>query len=380
LIDPSNYQNREQTYVKHLFLDSYLDRVAHVTLAKPSGWNEFTYIDGFSGPWKTQSEDFNDTSVHIALSKLRQVRQNLVDARRNVHFRAIFVERDKAAYEKLKAVTSQFRDIEVITHCGDFHEVAADCAHEASNSFSLAFIDPTSYAIDLGRMSPLFRLRGEVIINFMYAFLRRFMDNPDYESSLRKTFASETWRADIESAHETMPIEEAVVDVFTDAVRRTGNHRHVTSTRIIWPSADRTYFYLVYATNHWRGLAEFRTVEGKMAPIQELVRSEQRASARSEKFQMDDLFSPTLESPESTDLRRRRTRFEEVAEERLDRLLAKGTPILGKQVFEALLELPLITPQRTSELVLERVSRGLVTTSLVGRQRMLRAETEIRLA
>jgi hypothetical protein len=50
---PENYVGREQTYVKHIFLQGYLEKVAfHI------GWtrNKFIYVDGFSGPWKSQNE------------------------------------------------------------------------------------------------------------------------------------------------------------------------------------------------------------------------------------------------------------------------------------------------------------------------------------
>ena len=44
------YKGREQTYLKHFFLEKYLDRVAHKIL---SFQNDFVYVDGFSGPWKS---------------------------------------------------------------------------------------------------------------------------------------------------------------------------------------------------------------------------------------------------------------------------------------------------------------------------------------
>ncbi len=65
---PESYRGREQTYIKHFFLEKYLERVA---------WNifsfrdEFVYVDGFSGPWKSEDETFEDTSFVIALKQLR---------------------------------------------------------------------------------------------------------------------------------------------------------------------------------------------------------------------------------------------------------------------------------------------------------------------
>jgi len=43
------YRGREQTYLKHFFLERYLERVAYVIgYSQP----QFVYVDGFSGPWK----------------------------------------------------------------------------------------------------------------------------------------------------------------------------------------------------------------------------------------------------------------------------------------------------------------------------------------
>jgi three-Cys-motif partner protein len=92
MIQANDYRGREQTYVKHVFLNHYLERVAWVTLANNRGWQEFVYIDGFAGPWRVSSEDSRDTSVSIALRKLTEVKRGLSASGRTVRMRAIFVE------------------------------------------------------------------------------------------------------------------------------------------------------------------------------------------------------------------------------------------------------------------------------------------------
>ncbi|MCH9054044.1 MAG: hypothetical protein IIA72_23845 [Proteobacteria bacterium] len=71
---PEFYRGREQTYLKHFFLEKYLERVAWNIL---SFRDEFVYVDGFSGPWKSEDEALEDTSFMIALNQLRKVRQGL---------------------------------------------------------------------------------------------------------------------------------------------------------------------------------------------------------------------------------------------------------------------------------------------------------------
>jgi hypothetical protein len=53
---PEYYRGREQTYLKHFFLERYLERVAYNI-----GWSapEFVYVDGFSGPWRSEAQGGN---------------------------------------------------------------------------------------------------------------------------------------------------------------------------------------------------------------------------------------------------------------------------------------------------------------------------------
>ena len=66
-----DYQGREQSYVKHVFLERYLERLVHKTA---SSYDHIVYVDGFAGPWQSASEQFQDTSFGIALNALRQAK------------------------------------------------------------------------------------------------------------------------------------------------------------------------------------------------------------------------------------------------------------------------------------------------------------------
>ena len=68
---PEAYRRREQTLIKHIILERYLDVVARHILWR---WTEFVFVDGFSGPWAGRTDDYSDTSFGIALRKLREVR------------------------------------------------------------------------------------------------------------------------------------------------------------------------------------------------------------------------------------------------------------------------------------------------------------------
>lgn len=104
---PEFYRGREQTYIKHFFLEKYLERVA---------WNissfrdDFVYVDGFSGPWKSEDEAFEDTSFVIALKQLRRVREDVGRRKRHdIQMRCLFNDNNPDAFVDWKMPSRPFR-------------------------------------------------------------------------------------------------------------------------------------------------------------------------------------------------------------------------------------------------------------------------------
>jgi three-Cys-motif partner protein len=106
------YEGREQTWVKHYVLKKYLERFAHII----GSWcPSITYVDGFSGPWKNQSDTLSDTSFFIALAELRKARDTYAKRGKVVHIRCVFLEQDRARFKELKAFTDGIPDAEVLS-------------------------------------------------------------------------------------------------------------------------------------------------------------------------------------------------------------------------------------------------------------------------
>ena len=58
----SAYIDREQTQAKHFILKGYLQALAYKVLRN---W-DVVFVDGFCGPWGSETADFSDTSFKIA--------------------------------------------------------------------------------------------------------------------------------------------------------------------------------------------------------------------------------------------------------------------------------------------------------------------------
>ena len=50
-----NYQGREQSFIKHLFLNKYLESAAYKLFQGRSP--VFNFVDAFAGPWRALSEE-----------------------------------------------------------------------------------------------------------------------------------------------------------------------------------------------------------------------------------------------------------------------------------------------------------------------------------
>lgn len=290
------YAGREQSHVKHIFLKKYLEKVAYHILY-PNHGREFVYVDGFSGPWKSSSQSYDDTSFAIAVEKLKSVRDTLASQNRYRKIRCLFIEKKNSAYAELSEYCANVSGIKVEAKHGSFEDLIPDIVDFIGGAFALTFIDPTGYKeYPLQRISPLIRCQGEVLINFMYDHLNRFIDKKDVaETAKNSLFGGTGWREEIRKKMDHGAIrEEAILDTYIDRLKVAGNYDYGTSSRILYPSKNRTYFHLVYATRHWKGIEVFRDVEKGAIPEQEKIRAEAQDALTDSHDGTGDLFGSEI--------------------------------------------------------------------------------------
>lgn len=340
---PEFYRGREQTYLKHLFLESYLEKVAYNI---GSFADDFVYVDGFSGPWKSADEEYGDTSFVIALQKLRQVRDGLRNANRNMKIRCLFIEKNGDRFEELQREISKVSDITVKALHGEFETRLPDIIRFIGRSFSLIFIDPSGWTgFGLNEIKPLLQLRGEVLVNFMYGEINRHLEDP--RSNIRETFdptfGGPGWEEEIATLTEAgMPRESAVVEVYRRRFKSIGGFPHATTTRVLKPLADRTYFYLVYGTRHWKGLEEFRFVEKKIVDVQEDVRDAAKFEHRIERTGQSEMFGPETVVGTPRAYQNERLWQCEAAVARLREIISGSSATKYEEILADLLERPLV--------------------------------------
>ncbi len=347
------YRNREQTYLKHYFLERYLETVAyHIGFSQ----KEFVYVDCFSGPWRTEDEALGDTSIRIALERLDAVRRGLAQRQRYPSIRAIFVEKSPLSFATLQQVLQEHRgDIEATALQGSFEDNIGRIVDDVGATFAFFFVDPTGWSgFAMDNLRPILqRAKGEVMINFMYDFINRFLsfDNAANEESLDRCFGTREWR----SIRDRADRESALVNLYIEQVRAAGGFEYATCSRILKPLQDRAYFHLVYATRSPKGIEEFRQVERGFVEEQQSVREKAQREwreARSGQKEMD--FGLDVPSREFRDDRERQLG-------RADALLIallKNGPVRYEKLQPRILELPLVWKTDLNEILVRGVRSG----------------------
>ena len=99
------YAGREQTLAKHFILEKYLQSLAFKLLL--GGYPTLTYVDGFSGPWESRTDDYSDTSFMIAIRVLKDAQAQLrAQGKSKPASRGKSVECFRPPHEELHALSS----------------------------------------------------------------------------------------------------------------------------------------------------------------------------------------------------------------------------------------------------------------------------------
>jgi three-Cys-motif partner protein len=102
-------------------------------------------------------------------------------------------------------------------------------------TFAFFFVDPTGWSgFAMDNLQPILkRGNGEIMINFMYDFINRFLNfqNASNEESLDRCFGTRNWRP----IREAPDRESALVNLYMEQVSATGGFPYVTSSRILKP-------------------------------------------------------------------------------------------------------------------------------------------------
>ena len=293
-LDAALYEGRGQTYAKHVILRNYVEELAFKVLQARKSNPRFTYVDGFAGPWRNQSDDFADTSFGIVLPLLTSVVTKLKQGGMKPAVRAIFVEESPAAFARLRAAVAAYPEVEVTALLGRFEDRVTEIQRTIGDGFLFTFLDPTGWTgMALDKVGSLLRHpHGEVMVNLMTYAIVRHMDHGPVRDGFDGLFGGSGWRQQFDALlAQGFDREEAARQIYLDRLRTVCRFPFVTTTRIRDPAAARTYFHLAYGTRHHKGVEVFRAAEKRCLPLQEQIAASAFHERRATRVGMPDLFA-----------------------------------------------------------------------------------------
>ena len=299
-IVPEVYDGRVPALVKHTLLKSYLEKLVLIIgmSAKKLGKVEICYVDCFAGPWGSDDEDLDGTSIALSLKTLAACKQKLASLGVDARMRALYIEKDKSAFKKLSTFLAERATSEVEHDCrhGDFVDLRSDILIWCGNSaFTFFFVDPKGWTpIVIDVLEPLLkRPRSEFLINFIYDFINRTMSIPAFEADMRQLLRrSVNVKGMSPSERET-----ALLGAYRDGLKACvpsgrGEYRARTAyVGVMHPSQERTKYHLVYLTSHHTGVVEFMEISEKVDIVQTRVRAATKLEEKKRSSGTGDLFA-----------------------------------------------------------------------------------------
>jgi three-Cys-motif partner protein len=270
---PESYRDREQSYIKHLFLTEYLREAALKVLQARSP--VFNFVDAFAGPWQVSDGDnYTDASFNQALHTLETVRSYLT-ARglKGLRIRFCFCEKRPEAVDRLKTYARRHSNFEINVFQGKFEDNLNLISSAIPGGFTFTFMDPTGWDISNAEVFRFLKdQKGEFLLNFMSDHINRHADYHKVDDSFRRFLANPEWKHGFDELPSTMSNEERVLHLLRQKIKSSGVARFAPDFSIMVPRKDRIKMRLILGTNSKIGLEVFRDVHARIEKTEIKVR------------------------------------------------------------------------------------------------------------
>lgn len=264
-LDPSFYDGREQALVKHYLLGSYFEYCGLV-IAHSGKFRRIVFIDGFTGPWGSRTEDFSDTSFGIALNILADLKTSMAAKGLAVDVQSYLIERDPTAFARLQTAVGQFSHVNVEAINGEFNATLPTLPIRRDD-FVFLFIDPKAWNIDSQVVGAFTRKhRCEVLITFMSSFINRFIGVERIRETFDPLFARQGWVDEIPPRGERS--KQDLYRAFAKTCRQVYRFDLVAQSEVLKPGRDEDHYVMFFGTNHPKGLLGFRAQQLKAIEVQ----------------------------------------------------------------------------------------------------------------
>jgi len=290
-----NYIGREQALVKHTILKTYLQRLFMIIGQGKA--DVINYVDCFSGPWEAEDEKLEDTSIGISLRIMSECKKSLNNTpfKRDIKFRALYIEKDPKAFNKLETFLSNNPYPEIETQClhGDYTELLPEIVEWCKGDFTFFFVDPKGWQKVVGAktMQPLLELKNsEFLVNMMYGFINRFVKLEHHADDMIELFGE----VPIFSNETPGDRRRHLLSLYRQNIKKNYGGR-TSFVAVEKPGVERVHYFLVYLTRSSIGLKVFKEAAEKMENVQRISQNEVKLRNQLAKSPIDDLFGGQAE-------------------------------------------------------------------------------------
>lgn len=370
---PPEYEGREQTYIKHIFLTNYLKELAFKVLIGRS--DVLNYVDAFAGPWgNLDNLGLSDTSFNLALQTLDLVKAKLEEIKRPRKIRFCFCEKNEESFRKLKKYTDEHQEYDIKIFKGKFEENLENINHWCRNGFTFSFIDPTGWNIDSESILKFLRdQNGEFLINFMAEDINRWATFSQVSKSVGLFLANPEWEPEFENLPKEWNNEKRILTLLKKKIKESGAANYTPDIPILKPRENRVKMRLLLGTNNPKGLEVFRDVQ---EPVERLeIRTRTKVSNRG----LSTLFDHT---DELTELDHKSEgigseKYIEKAKNKIEQYLVQNGPSRFSDISIIILENFSIRRIHLNDLVKQMKQQGKVTFDLPPKRRIPQNDTVI---
>lgn len=251
------------TAAKHAILRRYLG--AWLPILSHGGYRDIAYIDGFAGPGSyTGGEEGSPLiAIRAMASHPTPIRSNCV-----FHFVELDPSRAQALATNIDGLLNELGRPSNLRCC--VYQEKFETAYSkirtqltsAGNPPTFAFIDPFGWTgMPFKIVSDLIRRpSGEVLINFMFEEINRFLAHPDQVDNFDETFGTNGWTGCVSLRGSDR--NRGLRDLYAAQLNNAGA-KHVRYFEMR-NSRDATDYYLFFASNKLRGLEKMKEAMWKV--------------------------------------------------------------------------------------------------------------------
>ena len=255
----------DHTRGKHMVLRAYMDAWLPIIL---STFEKAMFVDAFAGPGEYKNGD--PGSPIIALNALAQ---HSSKHRMIGQIDYVFIEKERDRFGHLEKVINSLRAqgaipsiCRITTHNSAFAHVLPRLLESVSSGRIPTFVMIDPFGVSGVGMEHVRALMDypsiEVYVSFMYEYMNRFKDHPNFEFHLDDLFGCPDWRQGID-----MPDGKERKEFFYGLYRKQlklSGARHVLHFELY--DGDKLKYALFFATQNDQGCDKMKQAMWKVAP------------------------------------------------------------------------------------------------------------------